>query len=199
MTRPASLRVVGALMLVLATIVFVIGIAVERSVAGEASEVRPAETAATSGNEASEEAAEEGAEGHDESEEAEEANEAEGEGADARAAEGAEPHSEEREASETILGINPESTGAIAVAVVISLLLAATLWFWGTPAVLGTAIVFALFFAALDLREVAHQVSEARSGLAALALLAAVLHVGVAAVAGLALTRRDSPAGTSAA
>jgi hypothetical protein len=108
----------------------------------------------------------------------------------------AEPHSEASETSETILGINLESTSTVAAAVVISLLLAAALYFWGTPATLIVAGAVALLFAVLDLREVAHQLSEGRSGLVAVALLAAVLHAGAAVVAGLALTRREASTAT---
>ena len=203
MTRPGSLRMAAALVLLLATVVFVIGISAERSLAGAAGEVRPAERSAVTG---AEERAAEGSEGHVEGEAAEESTnaaavggteETEGEGEEARADEAA-PHNEADEASETILGINPESTGAVAAAVMVSLVLAAALWFWRTPAVLIVAAVFALLFAALDLREVAHQLSEARNGLAAIALLAAVLHVGVAVLAGLALTRRDASVETPA-
>jgi len=52
--------------------------------------------------------------------------------------------------------------------------------------------VFALLFLVLDLREVMHQLSEARGGLAAIALVAAVLHIGVALIAGRGLMRGDS-------
>ena len=45
----------------------------------------------------------------------------------------------------------------VAAAVMISLLVAASVWFWGTPAVLVVAVGVALLFAAFDLREVAHQ------------------------------------------
>ena len=189
MTRPGSLRMAATLVLLLATVVFVTGISAERSLAGEAAEGRSGESSAVTGAEAP---AEEASEDHEEDEETE------GEGEEALADEAAAPHDEANEASEEILGINPESTGAIAAAVVLSLVLAAALWFWGTPAVLIVAAVFALLFAALDLREVAHQLSEARSGLAVIALLAAVLHVGVAVIAGLALRRGDTSVGTPA-
>jgi hypothetical protein len=76
------------------------------------------------------------------------------------------------------------------------LLLAAALWFWGTAPTLFVAGAVALLFAVLDLREVAHQLCEGRSGLGAVALLAAVLHAAAAVVAGLALTRGAPSAGT---
>src|SRR4030095_4209463 len=118
-------------------------------------------------------------------------------GEEAHADEATTPHDEANEASETMLGINPEATGTVAAAVVVSVVLAAALWFWGTPAVLIVAAVVAVLFAALDLREVAHQLSEARSGLAAVALLAAVLHGSVAVIAVLALSRGTPSTGTS--
>jgi hypothetical protein len=199
MNRRGSLRLAAALVLLLATVVFVIGVRVERSLAGETAELRSAESAAVT---EAVESAEEGSEGHEEGAASEAASNAaavagveETEGEATHTNEAALPHDEANEGSETILGINPEATGAVAAAVVISLVLAAALWFWGTPAVLVVAAVFALIFAALDLREVAHQLGEARS-LAAVALLAAALHVGVAVLAGLALTRRETSAGT---
>jgi hypothetical protein len=76
--------------------------------------------------------------------------------------------------------------------VAISLLLAAALYFWGTPATLVVVAVLALLFAALDVRELLHQINESRSGLVAAALLAAALHVGAAVAADLALTQRGS-------
>jgi hypothetical protein len=195
MTRLGSLRMAAALVLLLATVVFVIGVRVERSLAGETAELRSAESAAVP---EPVESAEEGSESHEEGAASEASSNAaavagveETAGEATHINEAALPHDEANEASETILGINPESTGAVAAAVVISLVLVAALWFWGTPAVLVVAAVFALIFAAFDLREVAHQLGEARS-LAAVALLAAALHVGVAVLAGLALTRRET-------
>jgi hypothetical protein len=196
MRRPASLRVIAALLLVLATIVFVIGAMAERSVARNGSEPSPSEAVTASSNEQANEASGEAAEGHVEGEAAEGAGEEAGSThEDAHADEVAKPHSEANETSETILGINVESTSMVAAAVLISLLSAAALWFLGTPPTLVVAAVVALLFAALDLREVAHQLSEGRGGLVVLALLAAVLHAG-AAVACLALTRRTPPTGT---
>jgi hypothetical protein len=191
MSRLATLRITAALLLVLATIVFVIGVMAERSVADEASETRSSVAVTASSNEQPGDTSEEGAESHNESEEAV------GRQEDVHADEAAELHTGTDENSGTILGINVESTSTVATAVVISLLLAAALWFWGTPPTLVVAGAVALLFAALDLREVTHQLSEGRSGLVAVALLAAVLHAGAAVVAGLALTRPGASAGTS--
>ena len=188
MRRPASLRATATLLLVLATVVLVIGAIAERSVSGEASEPRPSTALTASNNEPPGEASEEGTEGHEAGKVAEGAQE------EARPDEAEEPHTEANETSETIVGINPESTAAVTAAVTLSLLLAAALYFWGTNPTLIVAGVFALLFAALDLREVAHQLSEGRSGLVVVALLATVLHAGTAVVAGLALTRRGTSA-----
>ena len=113
------------------------------------------------------------------------------------AAEEAGGHDETGEAAGThtkenrdILGINPESNGAVAAAVVLSLLLALAVWIWGTSAILVGTIAFGLAFAAFDVREAFHQADESRGGLVALALLIAVLHVGVALLAGVALKNR---------
>jgi hypothetical protein len=204
MTRPEALRRLAALVLLLATVVFVLGTRAERSLAGETAEVRSPERAAVT---EAVESAEEGSTGHKEGEAAEASTnaaavagvaETEGEDEEGHTDEAAVPHDEANEASETILGINPESTGAIAAAVAVSLVLAAAVWFWGTPIVLLATAAFALLFAALDLRELAHQLSEARSGLATIALLAAVLHVGVAVLVGLAVARRNASGGTPA-
>jgi hypothetical protein len=198
MTRSGSLRMAAALLLVLATIVLVIGSTIERSVASEPSPTQSTETGGVTGSEQSEGASEEGVVGHNEGDAAEGADEVgSGEVIGEPESEGEEDHADEapelhNEASETMLGINPESTGAVAAAVIISLLLAAALWFWRTPAVLIVAVVFALLFVVLDLREVMHQLSEARGGLAAIALVAAVLHIGVALIAGRGLMRGDS-------
>lgn len=176
MSRPVSRRHAAALLLILATIVFVIGISAEPSLGGEATAERLAESADAISAERSEEAAESPS-----NEEA--ASEAEETGA---------PHDEAAAASEAIFGINPESPAAIAAAVVISLLLAAALWFWGTPGVLIVAALFALLFAALDLRELRNQLSQSRTSLVVIALAAALLHGGVALLAGLSLTQRSS-------
>jgi hypothetical protein len=188
MTGSASLRRIAALMLLLATVAFMIGVIAERSMAGESSETRPSQTVSASSSEQSEKAAEV-ADSHDEGEAAE------GTGEEGHTDVATEPHTEASETRETILGINAESTGAVAAAVIISLLVAASVWFWGTPAVLVVATGVTLLFAAFDLREVAHQLNETRTNLVVIALLTAVLHASAAVVAGLALTRRSAPAG----
>jgi hypothetical protein len=190
-TRLTSLRGIAALLLLLATLVFAVGATVEQSTAGEASEARSMGAAPSAA--ASQERGEGGAEAHRD-EEVATGEEARGEAAAEPAAEAAagqaEGANESHEAgSEAILGINPESTTAVAVVVAISFLLVLSLWLRGSAAILALAALFAVAFAAFDGREVLHQIAEARNGLAAIAVLAAGLHVAAAAVAGLAAAR----------
>jgi hypothetical protein len=99
------------------------------------------------------------------------------------------------ESSEKLLGVDPESTGLVAVAVVTSLLLAAAVrWRGGSPLVLAVVAVAMAAFTALDVGEVVHQVNESRTGLAVVAGAVAVLHVTAAVVAGrAAVTARGLP------
>ena len=96
--------------------------------------------------------------------------------------------------SESLLGINPESTGLVLVAVALSLLLAALILTVRSPLIAAAVALAMLAFTALDIREVAHQLNESRSGLAALAAAIALLHVlaGVAALRTARDTRRPS-------
>jgi hypothetical protein len=178
-----SSRHAAALLLVLATIVLVFGISAERSLAGEATATGPAESAGPMVSESAAEAGE-AAEGHSDDEAA----------AETHNAETTAPHDEATEAGNTMLGIDPESTGAITTAVVISLALAAALWFSGTPGVLIVGAIFALLFAAFDVREVMHQLSESRISLVVIAFVAALLHGSAAMFGGSSLIQRSSSA-----
>ncbi|HKE78504.1 MAG TPA: hypothetical protein VKB54_04315 [Solirubrobacteraceae bacterium] len=106
------------------------------------------------------------------------------------------------ESSERLLGVDPESTGVLGVAVVVSLLLAAAVW-WrgGSPLVLGGIAAAMAAFCALDIREVVHQVNESRTGLAVLAGGVAALHAAAALLAARAAvtTRGVPPPAVSAA
>jgi hypothetical protein len=87
------------------------------------------------------------------------------------------------EHSELLFGVNPESTGLVVTAVVVSVLFAAAILTIGTPWLAGLIAVLMLAFAALDVREILHQFGESHLGLALLAILVAVLHVLAAAMA----------------
>jgi hypothetical protein len=87
------------------------------------------------------------------------------------------------EHSEMLLGINPEAAPLTVAAATASVLLAVAMLIIRSPILAaGTALAMAAF-AALDIREVIHQLDESRSGLAALATSVALLHVLAAAVA----------------
>jgi hypothetical protein len=93
-------------------------------------------------------------------------------------------------------GISIESTPFVALAVAASALLALAAWLRPNPVLLALIAVAMLAFAALDAREVAHQLDEDRTRLALLAALVAALHAASAIVAVLlARRRRPEPAG----
>lgn len=115
---------------------------------------------------------------------------------------GAEPRSDEpgtggdhaqEIGDETLLGVNPESTAAVAGAVVASLLLASLAGLRPVPLFLLLGAAFCLTVALFDMREVAHQLDESRNGVAAVALLVTLLHLGASAAAVAAW--RHTPAG----
>jgi hypothetical protein len=90
-------------------------------------------------------------------------------------------HSES--SSETVLGLNLESSALVIVAVALSLALAALTWFRNRRGLLFTTLAFALVFAVFDIAEVVHQINESRAGLVALAAAIALVHVATALVA----------------
>lgn len=85
--------------------------------------------------------------------------------------------------SEDLLGINPEATGLVVIAVVVSLLLAGLVLTVRSPLLAAGVALVMLAFTALDIRELTHQLNESRPGLAALAATVAVLHLAAAAAA----------------
>ena len=162
-------RVLPVLML-LATVAFVIGVSIER---------RSGHTESTSEHTAS----------HESGEAAEHT-----EGAHGEAGEGhvVEPRAEK---SETIAGIDVESTPIVAVAVVVSLGLAGAALRWPRREMFAVAATFCVAFAILDGREFAHQLDEQAGGVATFAALALLFHLAAAGVAILGLARgRTEPA-----
>jgi Flp pilus assembly protein TadB len=105
-------------------------------------------------------------------------------------------HTEERE---KLLGVDTESTPLLVVAVLAGLALAGIAGspLGRAPAVLLLLGLFALAWAALDVREASQQVDESHAGIAATAIVVAVLHFAAAAIAGgLALRSRRADVGT---
>jgi hypothetical protein len=160
-----SLRVLVIGLVVASTAAFVVGVAIERS-QGEG------------GGEQQSKPAAEGESGH-----------VEGQGAEGESH--AATESGHSESGETLLGINPESTGLLVVAVLTSLALAAAVALvQGSPLVPLVVGLAMLAFAALDVREVVHQINVSDTGLAILAGFVAALHLA-AAGASAALARNE--------
>ena len=139
-----------ALLIVVATVLFVVGVSIEKGDEDEHAEPTGIEEAQVEGV-------------------------GKGEGEEAHAEEVTEAGEEE----ESLLGINTESTGLIVLAVASSLLLAAAVWLrpkvgW----LLGLVARAMVAFAALDVREAIHQADESESALAVLAVIVALLHLG---------------------
>jgi hypothetical protein len=171
-------------LLVASTALFVVGVIAERS-------STDAHTEAASAHDGESGEAARGAAGAHEEGEASSA----GEAGHAEAAAG-ETHTDTNEA---VLGVDIESTPLIVLAVVLGLALAALVAtrFGRLPAVLAAVAAVALAWAALDVREVVHQLDESRTGIAVVAIVVAVLHFAVALLAGAMAARGRQPHGGS--
>ncbi len=87
--------------------------------------------------------------------------------------------------TEALLGVDVESTPSIVLAVVVGLGVAALVAsrFGRLRGVLIAAALLAIAWAALDVREVVHQLDESRSGIAVIAIAVAAMHVAAAPLA----------------
>jgi hypothetical protein len=162
-------------LLVASTVVFDLGVIAERS--GTDTHTEPAAAHAT---EAGGEAAEpEGA--HHPS--AESSVTASGEAA----------HADERE---RLLGVDAESTPLVVLAALAGLTLAAVAAsrLGATRGFLRVVVIVGVTWAALDLREVIHQLDESRTAVAVIATAVAALHLAAATISGRLASQRDSPA-----
>ena len=163
------LPVVAAVLLVAATILFVVGTTIERSQA-RAGAQQAASTNERPAGEAGEHREAEATEG----------------GANA-ASEATQEHRSAGESGEELLGINPESAGLSAVVAAVSLLLAILLVARPRTGLLVAVVLVGLVLAALDVREGIHQANESNTGLLVIALVTGLLHLGVAVAAAAAL------------
>jgi hypothetical protein len=182
-TRPARDRwaTLFVALLLAAAAAFVIGVAVERDQghAESAHSQSPVPSAGEAGNHS------EAGEAGSHSEAGEQGSEPTGNG-EASKTGGTSEHGSD----ESVLGIDPESNAAVTTAVLISVLLAAAVWRWPVLPTLLAGAVFCLAAAAFDIREVAHQTAEGRTGVAVLAALVAALHLAAAASAAAASAQR---------
>jgi len=112
-------------------------------------------------------------------------------------AEHAEPHADE---TEDVRGVNAEATPLVVLAVIAGLGLAvlASTRIGGSPRALLAIALITLAWAALDVREVVHQLDESRPGVALIAAAVAAAHLASAALAGR-LAVRSRRHGTMAA
>jgi len=98
----------------------------------------------------------------------------------------------------TILGVNPEATPIVVLVVLASLALAAAIWLRpGWRWLLLVAAVGMLIFAVLDVREATHQFNEANTGLGISALFVAGLHAAAGLIALLLLRQPTEGAVTA--
>jgi hypothetical protein len=168
-------------LLVVSTVLFAVGVIAERSDSDTHAE--PVAQAEEAGGEAGEP---EGA--HEEAGESGALESEEGQGETASGETGSE--------DERLLGVDLESTPLIVLAVLAGLGLAAL-----TATRLGrlggfllAVTVIALVWAALDVREVIHQLNESRTGIAVVAIAVAVLHLAAAVVSGRLARQPDTEA-----
>jgi hypothetical protein len=184
MKTPGTLRLALIGLLLVSTATFLAGVLAERA-ANDTDD----ESAAVvrSGEPTSDRDAEQDHATHNEATEAGEAghtgdNEEAGEEQHANTS----PHSEGHEEA-TLLGIDPESTPLIVIAVLAGLALAAlAATRVGTNrAFLLLVVAATVLWAALDIRELIHQIDESRAGIAVIAATVAVLHLATAAIATL--------------
>ena len=92
-------------------------------------------------------------------------------------------HDEEAD-EETILGVDADSPGLVAAALIVSLAMAALLWLRGHRAAGVLGVVAGVGFAVFDVAELVHQADESRAGFALLAGTVAVGHLAAAAASG---------------
>jgi hypothetical protein len=118
---------------------------------------------------------------------------------DERRVEEAESHAEEEgeasqrgveEVGERLLGVDLESPALVGLAVVLSIGMAVAVLVTDRRDLLIAVAVAMLAFTLLDVREVAHQIREARAGLAALATVVTVGHLAAGALSMRAAARR---------
>ena len=84
--------------------------------------------------------------------------------------------------SETVFGVDLESTTLVIVAAIASIALAVLTWRMNRRLLFLATVAFAAVFAIFDIAELVHQIQESRAGIAALAAAIAVAHIGAALV-----------------
>jgi hypothetical protein len=193
-------RMLLVLLLVAATALFVVGVSVEKSSGDTHDESSAAATEQGSGAQTGDEHAGGSGEAAESGEERESGEPGEAGVAGEAGGGHAEPAAGEASGEdETLLGIDLEATGFVALAAAVSLALALAVWLRpGWALLLAAVVVVMVAFAALDVRELFHQIDEDDGGLALLAGAIAGLHLAAAGVA-LVMRRTSSAAAGGAA
>jgi hypothetical protein len=166
-------------LLIVGAVLFAVGVAAERNTSDTHHETSPAAvqsaTSTTIHSEADERTGAPDATLH---------NEATATGSTTHAETGEAAGSDRRsESGKTFLGINLESTPFVVVAVGVSLGLAVLTWRSRRRILLLATAAFAIIFTVFDTTEVVHQLGDSRIGIAALAILIAIVHLAVAIAA----------------
>ena len=183
--RTRTSRLVSAL-LVIGAVVFLLGIVAERRGGHREATVATA-PAATTATTTKTTAATVAAEGTPEGEAAEHP-------ATAGGAPAAAPHVETgAETSERVLGLNLESNGLVATALVLSLLLAIAVGMRASRPLLLLVAAFAAAFAVFDAAELVRQIDRSRPAVATLAGIVTVVHAALAVAAFAAAQRAGAP------
>jgi hypothetical protein len=160
----ARLKLLLVCSLIASTALFAIGVAIERS-RSERTETPSAEASHTD-EETGGEATTEGGLGE------------EGGGAPEAAT-----STEHSDSDAVFLGVDLESWWLVGVAIAVSLGLALAVWYRPVRPVLALTGVVGLVFAAFDMAEVAHQLSDMETALVAIATAVALLHLLTASLA----------------
>jgi hypothetical protein len=158
-----TLRALLVALLVASTVAFVVGVSIERSSADNHGEPAAHAEAGEATEGADEHAGETGV-------------------GEARHAEPPSAETEQDE-DETLFGVDLEATPFVVLAAAFSLALALGVWLRARWALLAVAAVAMVPFAALDVRELLHQIDESDAGLAVMAGTVAALHLAAAAIA----------------
>jgi hypothetical protein len=160
-----KLRTVAVATVLIAAVLFTVGVSVEKSHHTETNPTTPSSALA---------AGEAGETGH----------------TDETPSAAAAAHSETGGAEGQVLGINVETPGVTALAVLASAVVAGLVWLWPRRAVWALTLVFVVAFAVFDVAEIAHQTDRSETRLAVLAVVVLALHAAAAVAAIVVLRSR---------
>jgi hypothetical protein len=169
----ARLKLLLVCSLIASTALFAVGVAVERS-RSERTETPSAEASHTDEETGGEAAAEGGV------------GEEGGGGAEATTS------TEHSDSDAVFLGVDLESWWLVGVAVAVSLGLAVAVWYRPLRPILALTAVVGLVFAAFDIAEIAHQLTDSETTLVAIATAVALLHLLTAGLAVAAVRAPES-------